>query len=393
MQQRVILFLCFSFLLLFCVDTVANELDLPDPLVTQDGVEVTTPEQWQETRRPEILELFREHVYGRAPIGRPSDQQFVPADTVPDAMHGTATRKRVDITFSGSGGKGSIRLLLFVPNETPRPVPAFLLICHRDSENIDPTREIKKPFWPAERIVRRGYAAATFQVADVDPDKHDEFQNGVHGIFDPQDRERDPDAWGTICAWAWGAARCLDYLETDADIDAKHVAVIGHSRGGKTALWCGARDQRFAMAISNNSGCTGAAIARRRKGETIKDINRGFPHWFCENYNKYNDNEDKLPVDQHMLVALMAPRPVCVASATRDNWADPKGEFLACVHASPVYELFDLKDPTTTEMPQPNLPLQDGHISYHLRKGGHDLGLYDWDRYMDFADKHWGNTK
>ena len=389
MQIKSTIFFCLFFFVVVSVSAVSEEPTLPDPLVAVDGSKVTTPEQWTQVRRSEILELFRENVYGRAPVERPSDEQFVPVDTVPDAMDGAATRKQVDITFSGPGGKGSIRLLLFVPNDAPKPVPAFLLICHRDSENIDPTRENRVPFWPAEHIVARGYAAATFQVADVDPDKYDAFQNGVHGIFDPQDRSRDPDAWGTICAWAWGAARCMDYLETDADIDAKHVAVIGHSRGGKTALWCGARDQRFALAISNNSGCTGAAIARRREGETVKAINKGFPHWFCDNYGKYDDKEDELPVDQHMLVALMAPRLVCVASATKDAWADPQGEFLACVHATPVFEILGVKGLTTTEMPAPEHPLQDGHISYHLRSGKHDLSEYDWDRYMDFADKHW----
>ncbi|MGE5557528.1 MAG: alpha/beta hydrolase family protein [Bacillota bacterium] len=360
---------------------------LPDPLVSGGGERIVSAEQWRQKRRPEILELFRKHVYGRAPIGRPGRLSFEETDVRDSMMDGTATRRKIDIRFEGPGGKGVIHLLLFTPNGIPKPLPAFLLICNRGADNIDPDRNEKSPFWPAEQIVARGYAAAAFQVSDADPDEDDGFKNGVHGIFDPGDEPRPPDAWGTISAWAWGASRVMDYFETNPHIDIRRVAVVGHSRGGKTALWCGAQDDRFALVISNESGCTGAAIARGTKGETVKDINKVFPHWFCGNYKKYNERESELPVDQHMLLSLIAPRPVYVASASEDIWADPESEFLSCVCAEPVYHLFGLKGLEINKMPLPEQPVHNGFIGYHLRTGKHDLTEYDWKRFMDYADR------
>jgi hypothetical protein len=376
-------------MLLTITVSATDDLSLPDPLTTGAGDKVTTVAQWQKTRRPEILELFRTNVYGRAPIGRPDTLHFDVKEIDKNAMDGKATLKRVEIHFSGPGGKGMISLVVFIPNNVAKPVPGFLLICNRDRFNIDPTRTKKSPFWPAERIVERGYAAATFHNSDLDPDTFDDFKNGVHGIFDPTNVKRPPDAWGTIAAWAWGASRVMDYFETDKDIDETRIGVVGHSRGGKTALWCGAEDERFALVISNNSGSTGAALARNKKGEQVERINTHFPHWFCENYKKFNGKEDKLPIDQHELIALMAPRLVYVASASLDAHADPENEFRACVHAGSVYELFGLPGVGATEMPKPENPLHAGYIGHHIRTGKHDLTEYDWARYMDFADKHW----
>ena len=361
---------------------------LPDPLTMEDGTKVDSVEAWQSKRRPEVLELFRKHVYGRAPVGRPKGMTFDVFDCDPKAMDGAATRKQIRINFTGKSDGLSMKVVLFVPNDVPKPVPTFLLICNRGPENIDPTRKIKMPFWPAEKIVARGYGIAAFHNAEVDPDKYDEFKDGVHGLFDKPGK-RPADAWATLAAWAWGASRAMDYFETDDSVDHEHVAVVGHSRGGKTALWAGAEDERFAMVVSNNSGCGGAALSRRCYGETVAQINRSFPHWFCTNFDKYNDNEAELPVDQHMLMALAAPRLLCVASSDEDLWADPRGEFLSTVGAGPIYQLFGLEGLGTNQMPPLDQPVQKGRISYHVRTGGHGLTEYDWEQYMNFADKHW----
>jgi dienelactone hydrolase len=357
----------------------------PDLLTMQDGTKVTTIEAWQKERRPEILKLFREHIYGRNPVERPEKLSFV-VKTTEGMMDGAAIRRQVTIRFKGPHGEGAINLLLFVPAKADRPVPCLLLVGNRPADSIDADRLTRNEFWPAESLVARGYAAAVFLVSDVAADTYSSFSTGVHQIFG--DREHGPDAWGTIAAWAWGASRAMDYLETDPDIDAKRIAIVGHSRGGKTALWAGATDDRFAFVVSNNSGCTGAALSRGKRGETVKIINDSFPYWFCQNYKRYNDRENELPVDQHMLIALVAPRPVYVASATEDKWSDPEAEFRACVEATPAYQLFGLPGLESSSRPQPNSPLLKGQIGYHIRAGKHDLIKYDWTCFADFFDEH-----
>ena len=299
---------------------------LPELLKSPNGNVVNTPEQWK-ARRQEILELFRTNVYGRSP-GKPDELTFEVIREDRKAMLGAATLRRVAIR-SRVGERGhEFELVLFLPNAFEGLVPTFLLINNRPPNNIDWTRQQKSPFWPAEAMVGRGYAMATFYNRQLAPDDTKTSREGVIGLFEGDATTRPADAWGAVAAWAWGAMRVMDYFETDGRVDAKRVAVVGHSRGGKTALWAGAQDERFAMVVSNNSGETGAALHRRRYGETIRHINRN-THWFNDAYKTYVDREDDLPVDQHMLLALVAPRALYVTSATEDLWADPRGEFLS----------------------------------------------------------------
>ncbi|MGE3803591.1 MAG: alpha/beta hydrolase family protein [Gemmataceae bacterium] len=378
---------------------------LPDPLVAADGSKITEAKDWSEKRRPEVLALFQEHVYGKSP-GKPDNLAFDVYDVDRKALDGKAIRKQVRIHFAGKKDGPTADLLIYLPGEAKKPVPMFVGLNFRGNHTIhkDPgitvtrseraaaekDRGISSSRWPVEQILARGYGVATIYAGDIDPDYHDGFKNGVHPLFYKEGQTKPAaNEWGTIGAWAWGLSRALDYFETDKDIDASKVAVLGHSRLGKTALWAGAQDPRFAIVISNNSGCGGAALSRRAFGETVKRINTSFPHWFCDNFKKYNDNEDKCPVDQHMLIALVAPRPVYVASATGDQWADPKGEFLSAKHAEPVYALFGKKGLGVDAPPAADKPVGDA-IGYHLRTGKHDITLYDWEQYMNFADRHYG---
>lgn len=356
---------------------------LPDVLAGADA------ENWRSQRRADVLELFRVHVYGRVP-STAFESSFKMLREDRRAMDGAATLREVEVRIVRGDRSLPIKVVLFTPNGKRAPSPAFLLICNRETLNIDPTRERKSPFWPAEEGIARGYAMAAFHNADVDPDQHDGFKNGAHALLD--EGPRGPDAWGTIAAWAWGASRVLDYLLTVPEIARDRVAVIGHSRGGKTALWAGAQDERFALVVSNDSGNTGASLSRRRfQGkEQVARINQAFPHWFSERYKGYGGREDDLPVDQHMLLALIAPRALAVGSAEGDLWADPRGEFLSSVHASAVYRLLGRKGLGTEAMPPVGGAVDGDGQHYHLRAGKHDLTLEDWTRYWDFADREFG---
>lgn len=356
---------------------------LPDPLVFSGGKKVKNASGWNSKRREEVLELFRANVFGRIP-STAYRQEFRIVNTDRNAMGGSATLKQVDIIINSDGKNLTIHLTVFTPNNTARPAPAFLLINNRGQANIDPAREKKSEFWPAEEVIARGYAIAAFNNSDVDPDNYDEFSDGIHAVLDQG--KRTGESWGTLAAWAWGASRCMDYLVTDKSIDAGKVAVVGHSRGGKTALWAGAEDTRFAMVVSNESGCGGAALARRKYGETVERINKTFPHWFCTNFRMYNNKEDSLPADMHMLLSLTAPRALYVACAGDDLWGDPKGSYISLLNALPVFSLFG-KTSLPGTMPPLNTQVTGGKVAFHIRNGGHNMLLKDWNMFMDFADR------
>jgi len=392
------------------------EFTLPDPLIGADGSEVNTTDKWEKIRRPEILSLFEQYVYGSVPEGE-FDQTHEIVAREDNALDGLADRYEVKVTIERGGKALSYIMLVYLPANSKGPVPLFIgynfngnhtinsdpgiLITEswvRNSEEdlIDDNMARKasrgkaSSRWPVEMIMERGYGLATIYYGDVDPDFDDSFQNGIHPLFYKKNQDIPAkDEWGSISAWAWGLSRAMDYIETWNAIDNSRVIVIGHSRLGKSSLWAGATEDRFAMVVSNCSGCGGAALSRREFGETVKRINTNFPHWFCMNFHDYNTRVNELPVDQHMLISLIAPRPVYIASAAQDGWADPRGEYLSGYHAAGVYNLYN---PISLEpdIPAVDSPRKDVKIGYHIRSGRHNITKYDWEQYLDFADIHLG---
>lgn len=387
---------------------------LPDPLICTDGTKVTTKRMWERNRRPELLRLFTEQVYGRTP-GRPRGMRFEVASVATDALGGKATRKQVTIWFTGRTNGPKMNLLIYLPNGAQRPVPAFLGMNFGGNHtiNADPGIQLADSWiasryagvvnkhateasrgsaaarWPVDMILARGYALATVYYGDLEPDFPEGWKLGVRAALSKAGTNTvfKPDDWGAISVWAWGLSRALDYLEKDRAIDGKRVALVGHSRLGKTALWAGAADRRFAVVISNDSGEGGAALSRRCFGERVANLNRSFPHWFCGNFKQYSGHEELLPVDQHELIALIAPRPVYVASAAEDLWSDPLGQFLAAKGAEPVYRLYGEAGLGVAAHPPLDHPVGD-FIGYHIRPGKHNITEYDWEQYLNFADRH-----
>ncbi len=419
--QRLVFSLLFAITNSFCngqspqyLESNVPPYELPELLTSQNGETITTSSEWVDLRRSEIYQQFEELVYGQVPTHK-IQTSFKVSDLDKNALGGIAVRKEITITFQANGKQLEATLLVYLPKTVRGPVPVFLGYNFYGNHTIigDPgislpsswlrnnatfgitenkatelSRGVRASRWPVLYILSRGYGLANIYYGDIDPDFDDEFKNGLHRLIENSPKTAE---WGSIATWAWALSRALDYFESDKDIDHQKVAVIGHSRLGKTSLWAGASDQRFALVISNDSGCGGAALSKRKFGETVKVINDRFPHWFCDNFTRFNDQEETLPIDQHMLIALMAPRPVYVASASEDQWADPRGEFLAAREAGKVYRLFNKQGLLSKELPKVNAPDNQGAIGYHLRSGSHDLTYYDWKQYLDFADRHLRN--
>ncbi len=405
--------ICFAILIFFSTKIIAQEnkpnydeskipnYTLPELLTAKDGKTIASSKQWNKIRKDEIFMDFQRFVYGKIPEGTVDTKTQIIKET--DALDGKAVLKEVRMTFSRNNRQISMDILMFLP-KSKKKAPLFLGLNFYGNHTIidDPnvslasswvrnneefgitankateaSRGVRHHRWPVEKIIDRGYGLATIYYGDIDPDK-DDFSDGIHALFyDPGQTQPAKDEWGSISAWAWGLSRAMDYFETDHAIDSKKVALMGHSRLGKTSLWAGASDRRFAIVISNDSGCGGAALSRRKIGETVQIINNAFPHWFCDNFNDYNNNESALPVDQHMLIALMAPRPVYVASAESDRWADPKGEFLSAYYAGEVYRLFGLDGIPSDKMPEVNQTTMYS-VGHHIRTGKHDVTDFDW---------------
>jgi hypothetical protein len=412
--------LSIAWALIFCTPLAAQEppdtnydeskvvpYTLPDPLVTFGGQPVTDTATWRNVRRPEILSAFAEQVYGVVPDLKTS-LAFDVRTVDPRSLNGLATRKEVRIRLFESADAPFIDLLLYTPNQARTPSPVFLGLnygnqgVHPDP-SITPSRNAfcergeHAHRWPLELLLRRGYAVASFHGGDIELDRHGSgckftqagWEQGVRHFAMRQANRTEiaPNQWGSISAWGWGLSRALDYLQSDRQIDPKRVAVFGHSRTGKTALWAAAQDERFALAVSNNSGQGGASLARRNYGETVKASFDLSGIWYCRNYQRYGNDVASLPVDAHLLIAAIAPRPVYVASAQQDRWADPLGEFLAARHAGPTFELFGRSGVGVEELPTIGKSVGQT-VGYHIRAGDHEITPEDWRHYLDFADRH-----
>ena len=394
-------------------EALVPHFTLPDPLVAEDGSIIASPEEWKSKRRPEILNLFKEHMFGEFPEANAERVKFQELQTKTDALGGLATQKEIKIFFDYPNETPQATILIFIPNDRQGDVPVFVAPNFRGNHStteeesvtiIEPqiadgkiplrssqTRGNAKSRWPFETIVKRGYAIATLYYEEIEPDVPTDFRYGVHTLFtnfDPSSSSYP----ATIGAWAWGLSRVLDSLEKIDGIDETKAIIFGHSRLGKTALWCGANDERFAAVISNDSGCGGAALSRREFGERVDIINKAFPHWFTKKFHSYGSCVNQLPIDQHELIALIAPRPIYIASAVEDLWADPRGEFLSALYADPVYRLLGTEGlDGVTEFPDVQVPV-GRTIRYHIRSGIHDVTDYDWEQYLNFADDAFNRT-
>jgi hypothetical protein len=385
---------------------------LPDPFTFNNGKKVTSVNEW-ERRREEILETMTREMYGTAPE-RPKNMRFEVFDVDKKALSGKATRKQVTVHIKEKGRKAQFDLLIYIPNQAKHPVPAIIGLnfignqaihadsgikltttwvenskmfpCAVDGKATDACRGVNASQWAVDSILSRGYALVTLYREEIASDRKElAFQTGVHLLY-PELQNRE-DNFGTIAAWAWALSRGLDYLETDKDIDAKRVAVFGFSRLGKAALWAGATDRRFVAVLSNESGAGGGKQFRRGVGEDINRLCTVFPHWFARSLGKYKGKDTAIPFDQHFVLALIAPRPVYLATAEDDKNADPQGEFATARAGDAVYRFLGTNGFPDGPFPALNQPLM-GQIGFHIRPGGHDVKMFDWIQFLNFSDLH-----
>jgi len=352
----------------------------PDPLVTREGKKVTTVKEWEKVQRPYLYQLFEKNVYGRMPTQQlPLTYTTEAVDS--GALDGQAIRKEVTIHFSVTDTAAKLRMVMYLPKRGVRGgVPVFVGYSFGGNATV-----VESPQWPLKELISRGYGLVSAWYWDIEPDRANGWQTGIRSrLSDVLGIE--PYEWSAIGAWAWGLERMADYLQTDKSVNGHKIMIVGHSRLGKAAVWAGVSDSRFAAVISNESGEGGAALSKRDYGETIAAINKSFPWWFGQAYKQYGGNLAALPLDQHMLLSLVAPRPLYVASAEGDQWSDPKGEFLSALRAGAVYGLYGKKGLGVNDLPAVGHPV-GGVVRYHIRTGKHDITLYDWEQYMTFADE------
>ncbi len=387
---------------------------LPDPLKLADGEPVTDAKTWFEKRRPEIFKMVEEGEYGRVPP-RPEAMTFDVFDKGTPAFDGKALRKQVTIYLTASRTENYVDLLLYLPANAPGPVPVLIEfgwipnnLAVPDDPGVkvgrrwDAQKKTRVPATPVANdrgifrlrniadVLARGYAVATFCYTDVDPDALEAMAQGIRAAYlKPGQTDRAPDDWGSVAAWGWGASRVIDYLETDPQIDAKRVALTGASRLGKTTLWAAARDERIACAIASVSGEGGAALSRRDYGETIAHLvaPSRYPYQFAANYAKWAGRADKMPWDAHMIIALVAPRPILLQTGSTDKWSDPYGEFLAAKAATPVFALLGKKGIEKEPFPAVGKPLMNT-LGYLMHDGPHGVLPADWPVFLDFLDAH-----
>ena len=395
MRKRIIY---STLMILFSVHSFSQQ-NIPGLLMAKNGNTIVSSKQWEKLRRPEILAMVETEMYGIVP-GELKISDIKILDQDDQALNGKAIRKQVKITFRGNQKELSVELLMYLP-KGKKSYPTFLgynfggnqtvykdtaIHIAKEWNGAAKPRGVETANWEVERLINAGCGVATMYYWDIAPDRED-FSIGIYPLLYKAGQTKPANnEWGSLAAWAWGLSRALDYMKTDKQVDGSKVIVVGHSRLGKASLWAGARDQRFAAVISNNSGCGGASIYREKAGETLLKMNNRFPRWTAVNFKKYSENESLLPFDQHMVLAMVAPRPLYVASASEDAWADPKNEFKSSFFATQVYHLYGLKGIESDVFPALNSPV-GSTVAYHIRNGKHDILAYDWDEYIAFAKK------